>query len=259
MTDDMRMFWVPMAPTTATLEEIETTRHQPNVFDIPVDMVYRLSCEKILTRDYGYTESLRRKEAVDGDGEPIPLFTYPAIEYLRQFDLSDRDLFEYGAGNSTRFFGPLVRSVTAVDNNREWVDKLRPDLAANISIHFAESDRLAGAIHGFDRSFDIIVVDAMENRYDCAREAIGRLNEGGMIILDNAESYHRTAALLRDADLIEVDMTGFKPTYYHTSTTSFFLHRKFDFRPRAGRQPHFGVGSRHYHSAEWDKPGSADG
>lgn len=254
MSDDMRMFWVPMAPTDATPEQIEKTRHEPNVFDIPVDMVYGLSCYKILTRDYGYTESLRLKEPVDGDGEPTPLFTYPAIEYLRQFDLADRDVFEYGAGNSTLFFSRLARSVTAVDNNRDWVQRLKSLALPNVSIRFEEDAAFARSIHGVDGEFDIIIVDGMTNRYDCAREAVGRLRDGGMIILDNAESFHQTSAMLREADLIQVDMAGFKPTYYHTSTTSFFLHRQFDFAPRNGRQPRFGVGNRHYHSATWDRP-----
>ena len=45
---------------------------------------------------YGYDRSLRERSCVDKDGNAVPWMTYPAIEYLSQFDFSENTLFEWG-------------------------------------------------------------------------------------------------------------------------------------------------------------------
>src|SRR6185503_19485637 len=68
------------------------------------------------------------------------------------------------------------------------------------------------------------------------------LKTGGMIVLDNSDWLPRSAQLLRDSGLIEVDMTGLVPLAGHTQTTSLFFDRAFAFAPR-GRQPLPGPGA----------------
>ena len=41
---------------------------------------------------------------VDKDGNPLPWISIPAIEILREKDLGDLFVFEYGSGNSTIWF-----------------------------------------------------------------------------------------------------------------------------------------------------------
>jgi hypothetical protein len=73
--------------------------------------------------------------------------------------------------------------------------------------------------------------------------------EGGMIVLDNADWLPESSRLLREAGLIEIDMTGFSPINDYTSTTSLYLHRAFRFAPLLERQPTPGIGA---HAYNWE-------
>ena len=226
----------------------------PNFVEMPREEVFLASCANILRNVYGYVESVRLGNAVDRNGAELPLYTYAAIEYLDQFDYSAKRVFEFGAGASTLYWMRRAREVVSVDNSREWCDKLAPRLAGNARVLFAEGAGLPAAIRQFEAPFDVIIIDSGGYRYDCAREAVGKLADGGLVVLDNADWHPATAALLKQSVLLQVDMTGFKPCYSHTSSTSLFFHRAFDFPTVAGRQPVFGLGAKRLHSADWDRP-----
>ena len=69
--------------------------------------------------------------------------------------------------------------------------------------------------------FDIIIIDG-SYRSECAKVAVKKLKPGGMIVLDNADWHVEAAKLLRESDLIQVDMTGLGPINPYVWTTSFF-------------------------------------
>ena len=52
----------------------------------------------------GWYASARANSAVNARGDPIPWITYPAIEFLQERVRPDWDVFEYGSGNSTRWY-----------------------------------------------------------------------------------------------------------------------------------------------------------
>jgi hypothetical protein len=167
----------------------------------------------------------------------LPWYTYPAIEYISQLELRDRVVFEYGLGNSSLFWAGLAGKVFSLDHNREWYDRVSTRAPENVKVLLAtDRDEYIRAIHRFEFDFDVIVVDGIE-RYQCCKNALEKLKEGGLIILDNSDWYPRCTALLRSADLIQVDMTGFGPICGYTWVTSFFLHRKASFKTRFDRQP----------------------
>ena len=205
---------------------------------------------KVLNFDYGYLRSVAVEKPLDSDGEPYPWYTYPAVEYLKQLDFSDKTVFEYGCGHSTLFWAARAARVVSVEHNAGWYDLVKGKLPANCTlVHEPESDAYAAAIAKFDAQFDVIVVDGLvtgRTRIKCARAAIPYLRDGGMIILDNSDWLPETARHLREAGLIEIDMTGFAPINDYTCTTSFFLHRAFAFRPLRDRQPMPGIGARPY-------------
>jgi hypothetical protein len=200
-----------------------------------------------LAFDYGHLRSGATGTAIDAAAAPIPWYTYPAIEYLRQIDFAQADVFEYGSGHSTLFWASRARSVTSVDDDREWYDRLSPRLPPNCEL-ILETDLYAYpcVIERTGRLFDVIVIDGAargNTRLKCARRALGVLREGGLIILDNADWLPESSRLLRDAGLIQVDMTGFGPVNGYTWTTTLFLHRACTLRARSPRQPEAGTGS----------------
>ena len=193
--------------------------------------------------DYGWLRSLREGRSVNADGEWIPWFTYPAIDFLRQLDYSTKSVFEYGAGASTLFWARRANRVVAVETVQEWLDKVLTEAPANCTVIFSspDVDAFANQIdsHG---DFDVIVIDGPgPTRPACCKRALEHLRPGGMIILDNSDLWPETAAIPRAAGLIQVDFTGFAPLAVHAHTTSVFLRRDYNFTPRGGLQPHKSV------------------
>jgi hypothetical protein len=192
---------------------------------------------------YGHWRSARLHRPVNVRGEPLPWFTYPAIEFLNQFDLSNKRIFEFGAGNSTLYWGARGGEVVSIESDPVWYRHLADQVPANVRLLLVPET--AAYVRALDReaeTFDIIVVDGLE-RLACSRAAPSRLRSGGLVILDNADWHPGCAAVLRDAGLLQVDMTGFGPVNGYSWTTSLFFDRAFDFPARGGIRPQPGIGS----------------
>src|SRR5262249_26730817 len=98
---------------------------------LPGCWVRSLRLYRILSFDYGYLRSAAGMRSVDASGNPLPWITYPAIEYLRQLDLSDKAVFEYGCGGSTIFWSRVARRVDSVEDNEAFCREVWPALPAN--------------------------------------------------------------------------------------------------------------------------------
>ena len=181
---------------------------------------------------YGYGRSIVENAPVDASGSPIPWYTYPMVEYLDSFDLSELRVFEYGCGNSTLWWAARVREVVSVEDKPEWYAKVSEMLPANSQLLLeADESRYSESIKRFG-SFDLIVVDGIV-RYQCCVEAVKHLNPGGAIILDNSDCLPRSTAFLRSTGLFEVAINGFTPLISRASRTSLFLSQpsRLRFKP----------------------------
>lgn len=198
---------------------------------------------KHLLEDYGWSKSMEQDKCIDRDGHPVPWFSYPAIDFLSQLDLSGKDVFEYGCGYSTLFWGARTRSVLSVENHAKWIQKIEPQLPANCKIIHAllEVEDYAGKINQYQQ-FDIIIIDGFINsRPLCAENALKHLKPGGIIVLDNSDRCLKSAEILRKGGLIQADFTGFAPLSGDAQSTTIFFSRDYDFEPLRGYQPHKSV------------------
>ena len=189
---------------------------------------------------HGHDRSMAAGLAIDARGNPLPMYTYPAIEYLAQLDFSERHVLEFGSGQSTHWWARHAAQVTAVEHDDHWVKRLEAAALPNVTCVFARredigtgSDYLAVLPSG--QRYDVIALDGL-HYHDCAAAARGLLSDGGLLILDNADFYPATCAMLRDRDFLQIDMAGFKPCHLDAQVTSLFFDRGFDVKPR-GRQP----------------------
>jgi hypothetical protein len=193
--------------------------------------------------EYGHYSSSTQKMCIDKHGNPIPWYTYPAIEYLKQLDFSDKEVYEYGAGNSSLFWARRAKTVTSVENDRTWHSFVKKKQAQNQEILFInDEEEYVNSIIRKQQKYDLIIIDGVA-RFACAQVAIHSLGKGGMIILDNSDWYPNTAKFLRESDLIQVDFTGMGPINYYNWTTSVFLQRDFYIKARSELQPEPGIGS----------------
>jgi hypothetical protein len=197
---------------------------------------------RILNFDYGYLRSAARMRSIDAAGEPVPWITYPAIEFLKQLDLSDKTVFEYGCGGSTVFWSRAAKRVDSVEHDNQFYREVRPMLPPNCDLSLETVPERY--IHTAARRapYDIIVIDGRW-RTRCSEVAPKHLKPGGFVILDNSDWFGEASQNLRDADLIEVDMAGMGPIADFVSTTSFYFHRDFRGKPKSRRQPMGAIGS----------------
>ena len=213
---------------------------------VPNEFLKALRNYRILSVGYGQFRSMKRWECVDRDNHPLPWYTYPAIEYIKQLDFSRKIIFEFGSGNSTKFWASRCERLISIEDDWKWYDKIKINLPNNVDYRFVDEKRLyCGSISDFVCDFDVVIIDG-SHRYECAVEALKKLKSDGMIILDNSDWKAKTAALLREGGLIEVDMSGFGPINDYTWTTSFFLRRDVKLVPAYERQPIHGIGSLHH-------------
>lgn len=153
----------------------------------------------------------------------VPWFTYPAIEFLIQLDISEKDVFEWGSGNSSIFFANQAKTVVSIEHDYEWFQKSLTRKLPNQVIHFADLDSYHNTISHFEKKFDIVLIDG-QSRLKCSQACVNHVKEDGVIILDNSDWFYKSAEFLRNnTDFIQLDFSGFGPINDYTWTTSFFI------------------------------------
>ena len=196
-----------------------------------------------LEGEHGHALSYTEQKPVNKNNEPIPWYSYPAIEYISSIDFRQKTIFEYGSGNSSAFWARRCRQIVSVEDNKEWYEIVSTNRESNQKIILAEerTEYISACLEGDSRP-DVIIVDG-SHRFACAEAALEVLAPGGLIILDNSDWHPKTAEALRVAGLIQIDFTGFNPINYYVTTTSLFLHRDIQIAPRFDRMPQPGVGA----------------
>ncbi len=200
--------------------------------------------------EFAIERSIDEKVCLDRDGNPIPWYTYPAIEYLSQFDYTNKKVFEFGCGYSSLFWARRAGKVISIEDNLDWFDKWQKEFnEPNLNVKWRDEGEIyEQAIFEENEKYDVIVIDGKRRNF-CAETAVKALNDGGMIILDDSDrvntsaEYVKTIDILKSADLLQVDFYGFCPMNNYTKTTSVFFSRNFNFESLYKVQPVNGWGN----------------
>ncbi len=244
------MFWKSVPPDQSG----EQPRNRLESVELSQAGVFEASVLNILNQGLGFRKSIETGVCGLGDDRIIPMMSYALVEYVMGLDLSGFDLLELGGGHSTEFWSQRVKSVVTLETDPEWARVINSHGLPNVEVCATSADRIAQDMKGLKRKFDAIIVDASASRYRSAKAAVEILNDGGFILLDNADWYPNTTAMLREADLIQVDFPDFRPLRWYRCATSLFLHRNFRARPRYERLPQPLIGGKDIAAAnEWDR------
>jgi hypothetical protein len=185
---------------------------------------------------YGWLKSWWRGRPVDAAGKPLPWLTYPAIDFISQFDFSDAIVFEWGSGFSTLWWAERCKRIVSVESNAEWVSYIERLVPPTVELVKTKRD-VEAEVAVLDGQFDVIVIDNHGPfRWRCAEAATAHLAPGGFVILDNSDQCPKACSVLRDAGLTQVDFTGFAPANAYAHTTSMFFRGSYRFKAR-GIQP----------------------
>lgn len=165
-------------------------------------------------REWGWFRSFREQRSVDADGEPLPWFTYGAIEFLKRRIPRRASVFEYGAGNGTLWWAARVKQVDAVEHHSAWYESVRARMPGNVTLRHVPLGGSAypGSILATRQKYDIVVVDGRE-RNACVKPSLRALAPTGVIIWDdsNRERYAEGIASLREQGFRMIEFRGFSP------------------------------------------------
>lgn len=139
---------------------------------------------------------------VDDKGMVYPWFTKPFLDILKNWDLHDWDIFEWGTGYSTIWFAHRCKSITSVDDKKSWIDAVNGDLikwnlknvtlklrvpgSGDIGTCSDTNSPYVLAIDEDNRKYDCIIIDGDFCRNSCAKNILNHIKPDGIIILDNA-------------------------------------------------------------------------
>ena len=90
----------------------------------------------ILYNNYGQFKSIKNSQCIDSQNNPIPWYTYPALEYLNHIDFSQMNVFEYGSGHSTLFWLKRSNNITSVEGNIKWYKNIKASRHFNNKINY---------------------------------------------------------------------------------------------------------------------------
>lgn len=174
----------------------------------------------------GWFAAFDQKQAVDGYGHALPWVTYSFIDFVTERIDKTQHIFEYGSGNSTIFYAERAASVTSIEHDKRWYEKVKERSSANAELIFCELERngdyakKAGAL---GRKFDIIIVDGRD-RVRCCQYSIEALTPGGVIVLDDSERevYNPARIFLKERGFREISFSGISPGLFYRKSTSVF-------------------------------------
>ncbi|MBL4672453.1 MAG: hypothetical protein JKX81_09365 [Arenicella sp.] len=162
----------------------------------------------------GWRRSVFSHKPVDQVGEPIPWYCYAAIYFLdqrlNQIDKCDIRVFEFGSGNSTLWWSKYASSVISVEDNNEWYSYVLKHKPMNVTYKFAEGEHdYLESLLSEKSNFSFIVVDGTY-REACVTEAVKKLTDDGVLIIDNSDwdSLQET--------LIQLEQNGFRRIEFYS-------------------------------------------
>lgn len=190
---------------------------------------------------YGWLRAWWEGRPVDASGNPLPWITYPAIDFISQFDFSNASVFEWGSGFSTLWWSKRCARIATVESNPEWIPYITTLLPKSVEFIATQLDvdlEINALLAHPMAQHDVIVIDNHGPfRWRCAEAAVKKLAPGGMIILDNSDQCLKACKILRSHGFSQIDFTGFAPANGYAQATSIFFREPLKFKTRQPDQP----------------------
>jgi precorrin-6B methylase 2 len=182
-------------------------------------------------KEIGWIESFKKQSPVDSNGNPLPWVTYCFIDFISNRLDKNMDIFEYGSGNSTLWYAEKVNSVTSVEHNKIWYEKIKKNAPKNVTIYYQEliyNGEYSKFVNKTNRKFDIIIIIDGRDRVNCIKNAINNLKESGIIILDDSErkQYKEGIDFLLNKEFKKIDFWGISPGLVYKKCTTIFYKPK---------------------------------
>lgn len=179
-----------------------------------------------LHHDFGQLLSMRLGRSVDNRSNPIPWFTYPAIQYLEGLDFTKCIIYEWGSGASTIWWSSRADRVVSIEDDPDWFNELEARVPENCDLKLVSESNYISAFGAQELLPDVVIIDG-KDRACCFAEVLGwrSLPHISMIILDNSNWYPRLIeSAWQDLRWPRIDFHGFTPINDYTSSTSIWIN-----------------------------------
>lgn len=182
---------------------------------------------KSFLRSRGWFRSFSAKRSVDAAGRPIPWWSYGVIDFVEERLGKTMSVLEFGAGGSSVWLAARVSEVVTVENDHKWAAIVRSFIPANV--HLIELP-VPGKLVADDipppagRKFQLLIVDALANRIDCATAGLPFLAEDGVVLWDNTDGpgWREIKGLMSAHGFKEISFSGISPQEVSLSRTTIF-------------------------------------
>ncbi len=128
----------------------------------------------------GYYRSTFKMAPVDRHGQPIPWYTYPAIDFLKYRDYADRLILEFGGGHSTLWWAERAEHVVSFEGDQDWYQEIHGSMPDNVNLFYVSTENKANNIKLINDSltnlpyskYDVVIIDEVA---DFARSLRGKM------------------------------------------------------------------------------------
>jgi len=139
------------------------------------------------------TSNLVEWQLYDAETDAIfPWLTHPFLEWLKNQDLSEKRVLEFGGGRSTRWWRKKAKWVTTIDTNSEWASNINNDCQGldngtliSLNINEGSQQQASEYVNAGDQfgPYDIVVNDGIL-RYEVLQKALS-MPRPLLLIADN--------------------------------------------------------------------------
>lgn len=177
----------------------------------------------------GWFNSFKLKESVDANFNPIPWFTYSAVDFIKERLNNNLNVMEFGSGNSTLFFAERVKKNTSFEHDNTWFQDIIKKKISNVEIKLVSSVTAADYLQPLSAfgKFEVIIIDGLY-RNDCLIASLKQLSEDGIIILVDSErnDYADGIKYLLGSGFKRLDFSGIAPGIFFRKCTTIFYKDK---------------------------------
>jgi hypothetical protein len=178
-------------------------------------------------RHRGWFRSFSSRRSVDAAGSPIPWWSYGVIDFVEERLAKTMSALEFGSGGSTIWLAVRVAEVVTVENDPAWAAIVRTFVPQNVRlIELPVPGKLTARDFPPPASgnFELLIVDALANRIDCAKAGLPFLAEDGVVLWDNTDGpdWPQIKALMAAHGFKEISFNGIAPQEVSRSRTTIF-------------------------------------
>lgn len=122
-----------------------------------------------------------------------PWLTYGAIMTLERMNLSEFDVLEFGSGGSTIFFAQRAKSITSIDSDYEWYNRVKErieiDKYQNVNMCCGDMNfHMKFLKDELDNKYDMVLIDSDPKKTDRAtlvKASVPVMKPCAWMIIDN--------------------------------------------------------------------------